>query len=170
MYSPNVWNISVPPRVHMFLWLLSNNKLLTQDNLSKRQNLNDKTCLFCADLETVHHLLFDCSIMQIMWKDISQMTQKPNLSSFEAVATYWLSNKKQSVINMITSALLWSTWKMRNDIVFFGHIWMNMQEIWRRLLSLKRWQPLYPKNIQVLDRCLLLIDAKAREEVPWLCL
>jgi hypothetical protein len=32
-----VWNLMVPPGIHMFLWLMSNDKLLNRDNLSKRK-------------------------------------------------------------------------------------------------------------------------------------
>jgi hypothetical protein len=32
LYIPAVWNICVPPKIHLFLWLLSHNKLATVDN------------------------------------------------------------------------------------------------------------------------------------------
>ena len=44
-FIPSVWKIHVLPRVHVFLWLLANNKLLTRDNLSKRQKLTDMSFL-----------------------------------------------------------------------------------------------------------------------------
>lgn len=37
-HIPAVWNLNIPLRIHIFLWLLSNNKLLTRDNLSKRRD------------------------------------------------------------------------------------------------------------------------------------
>jgi hypothetical protein len=36
VYIPAIWKIGVPPKVQMFLWLLSHNKLATIDNLRKR--------------------------------------------------------------------------------------------------------------------------------------
>lgn len=36
VYLHSVWKIKVPPRVHIFLWLLSKNKILTRDNLQKK--------------------------------------------------------------------------------------------------------------------------------------
>jgi hypothetical protein len=30
IYMRAVWKLSIPPRVHLFLWLVSKNKLLTQ--------------------------------------------------------------------------------------------------------------------------------------------
>jgi hypothetical protein len=48
VYTPIMRKISVPPRLHIFLWLLANNKVVTIDNLSKRRELNDVSCLFCT--------------------------------------------------------------------------------------------------------------------------
>jgi hypothetical protein len=53
-----MWSISVSPRLHIFLWILANNKFLTRDNLAKRNNLDDVSCLFCTDFESVHNLFF----------------------------------------------------------------------------------------------------------------
>jgi hypothetical protein len=44
--TPLVWKLQVPPRIHMFLWSLSKNKILTCDNLVKRKKIDDLTCLF----------------------------------------------------------------------------------------------------------------------------
>jgi hypothetical protein len=38
--------VSVPSRVHIFLWSLANNKTLTRDNPEKRKKLDDNRCLF----------------------------------------------------------------------------------------------------------------------------
>jgi hypothetical protein len=35
VYVPTVWSVNVPPKVQLFLWLLSHNKLATVDNLNK---------------------------------------------------------------------------------------------------------------------------------------
>jgi hypothetical protein len=56
VYLAAVWKILIPPRVHFFLWLVSKNKLLSRDNLENRRKLDDTSCLFCAEIETTHHL------------------------------------------------------------------------------------------------------------------
>jgi hypothetical protein len=48
-----MWKIPVTSRLHVFLWLLANNKVLTRDNLTKRRPVSDKTCLFCTGNEFV---------------------------------------------------------------------------------------------------------------------
>jgi hypothetical protein len=60
VHIPIVWKLHVPPRLHVFLWLLANNKPLSRDNLVKRQNVPDLTCLFCSKNETCEHLFFEC--------------------------------------------------------------------------------------------------------------
>jgi hypothetical protein len=50
VYTPVVWKIIVSPRFHIFLWLLTNNKILTRDNLAKRKYVEDLTCLFCSEV------------------------------------------------------------------------------------------------------------------------
>jgi hypothetical protein len=36
IHIPAIWNIVVPPKIQLFLWWLSYNKLATVDNLNKR--------------------------------------------------------------------------------------------------------------------------------------
>jgi hypothetical protein len=107
------------------LWLVSHNKLLTRDNPEKRQTVLDKTCLLCNENETVEHLFFSCDILRIMWTEISIILQKEIGLSFENVARLWVSNKKNVVTNMVVAAIMWSTWKHRNDMFFGRCIWSD---------------------------------------------
>lgn len=58
VYVQAVWKLNIPPRVQVFLWLLSKNKLLTRDNLAKRREVNGPACLFCSEHESIVHLFF----------------------------------------------------------------------------------------------------------------
>jgi hypothetical protein len=71
VHTPAIWQLSVPPRIHVFLWLLANNKTLTRDNLHKRRHVEDRTCLFCSDLESVDHLFFKCFVVSQIWHYLS---------------------------------------------------------------------------------------------------
>jgi hypothetical protein len=35
---------------------------VTRDNLVKRRNANDPSCLFCGDVESIAHLFFVCVV------------------------------------------------------------------------------------------------------------
>ena len=94
VYTPVVWNLHVPPRIHIFLWLLTNNKTLTRNNLAKRQKVEDLSCLFCSEPETVQHLFFDCCVARVSWDHLSEVLGTQIWTDFESVARWWVSEKK----------------------------------------------------------------------------
>jgi hypothetical protein len=131
VFTPVVWKINVAPRIHIFLWLFANNKILTRDNLAKRKNLDDKTCLFCKEDESIHHIFFDCCAAKVMWQFISEITDFPMISDFEYLGSLWLKGKKLIPFNVCTSAVLWIIWKTRNNICFQGPAGQR----WKRCLA-----------------------------------
>lgn len=58
-----VWKLVLPPRVQFFLWLMSQNKLLTRDNLQKRRDISDPTCLSVLCLR-----LFLIYFLNVVWQ------------------------------------------------------------------------------------------------------
>ena len=113
-----VWKLSIPPRVQFFLWLLSNNRLLTRDNLAKRREVNDRTCLFCGENESITHLFFQCCVAKLVWDAVSDWLNRRVGNDFESVASLWLSNKRHMVCNIISSVVMWVLWKLRNSLCF----------------------------------------------------
>jgi hypothetical protein len=95
--TPVVWKIIVPLRLHIFLWLLVNNKILTRDNLAKRKKIE----------ENVHHVFFGCYVTRTLWDNISEILQ-PVGADFESVAKLWLNEKKFKSVNTCTSAIIWT--------------------------------------------------------------
>lgn len=76
LFLPAVWKLAMPPKIHVFLWLFSQNKFMTRDNLRKRHIIKPLECVFCAKHETNHHLFFDCVVAKNIWSFISQFFQK----------------------------------------------------------------------------------------------
>jgi hypothetical protein len=105
VHTPVVWKLHIPPKIHIFLWLLANNKLLTRDNVCKRREVEDKTCLFCNEHESIHHLFFDCVVAKVILGHIAAIFDKPIESDFESVARWWLSENKHSVLNIFSCSL-----------------------------------------------------------------
>jgi hypothetical protein len=74
VFVSSVWKLNISLRVQFFPWLLSNNKLLTRDNLAKREGgVSDPTCPLCAENKSINHLFFECCIVQIIWKCIYEL-------------------------------------------------------------------------------------------------
>jgi hypothetical protein len=140
IFTPVVWKLKVPPKLHIFLWLLANNKTITRDNLAKRRDVEDESCLFCEEKESIYHLFFDCCVARVMWKMCSEIAGKQLGADFESVAKFWLHDKSENCLNVLTTAVFWSIWKFRNDMCFQGRKWSGMQEILRSWLRMvKDW-------------------------------
>ena len=115
VFVPAVWQLKVPSRVNFFLWLLSKNKTLTRDNLNIRKKLDDLTCLFCKENESVQHLFFECVVAKQMWLCFSEVCDREIGQNFLPIGQLCLSNKKFVVCNPFCAAALWGLWKLRKE-------------------------------------------------------
>jgi hypothetical protein len=59
-----------PTKSKFFLWLVLHNKILTKDNLSKRNWKGPLNCVFCGLPESIDHLFFQCSVARFIWRII----------------------------------------------------------------------------------------------------
>lgn len=70
VFIPAVWKLVVPPGIHIFLWLVAYNKVMTRDNLLKRNMQKTLNCVFCSEHESVQHLFCECVVALQVWKEI----------------------------------------------------------------------------------------------------
>lgn len=146
VHVPAVWNLKIPPRVQFFLSLLSKNKLLTRDNLSIRRKAEEKTCLFCCELESVNHLFFDCVVAKQLWSVMSDIFGRSLGSDFLSIGQLWISNNKFLDCNMFSAAALWGLWKLRNKICFQGIAWKDMRLVLMNIaVTVQSWALLCPQ-------------------------
>jgi hypothetical protein len=106
--------------------------VLTRDNLSKRRHVEDPSCLFCSNVESAHHLLFECCVAKVMWRNLSDIWGNVIGGDFESLASLWLCSKKFKTLNICTSVVLWAMWKMRNLLCFQVNQWCGMQVVFYR--------------------------------------
>jgi hypothetical protein len=88
VFVSSVWKLFIPPRVQFFLWVLSKNKLLTRDNLAKRRKVDDPTCLFYAENESIIHLFFECCFVNLIRDYIADVLGVRIGLDFESVARF----------------------------------------------------------------------------------
>ena len=63
-----LWNLKAPERLKMFLWRLCVNALPTRDNLFKRMNITDTSCMLCNESEeNPCHLFLHYPIAKALW-------------------------------------------------------------------------------------------------------
>jgi hypothetical protein len=101
--------------------------------------------VFSALKKSVHHLFFGYVVAQRAWRVISQILGVETGTDYESVAKMWLCNKKYGVINIVTSAVCWSIWMLRNAIIFQEVAWVGMKLLWEIIVPMLRcWRVLVP--------------------------
>jgi hypothetical protein len=105
--------------------------LLTRNNLGKRRQVDDKSCVFCSDEESINHLFFECVVSKQAWVVVSEVVGFQMGANYESMAKCWLCNKKYVVINMLSSAVCWSL------ICFWEANWLSMKALWQRVVLMK---------------------------------
>jgi zinc-binding in reverse transcriptase len=138
------WRLTIPPKVKLFLWLLLQDKLLTNENLVKRNWPGGSKCMLCdvTLLETSCHLFFSCSYSQRVWADIMPNNhQVPD--QIEVIPT--ILNTTRMTNNLITqqyAAVCWNIWKERNRHIFQDKKMTANTLTTRVLLDLELWRTL----------------------------
>jgi hypothetical protein len=161
IYLPSVWKLKIPPRIQVFLWLFSQNKIMTRDNLRIRGMVKPLDCEMCKELETVKHIMFECIVARLIWAIVERVFDC-NITNFESIASKWLCNKKFLHFNLVTSVALCGLWINRNNLVFNKNFWINIKQVWRLVLSfVKEWKVPFKeleggKSSQFMD-CLLVM-------------
>jgi hypothetical protein len=151
--------------VFFFLWLVSKNKVLIHDNLEKRRVVEDTSCLFYSEKESVH-LLFECVVAKSAWEVVNEATGCRVGADYESIEKLWLYNKKFGNVNMVIAAVCWSVWKLRNTT--HGGVWVNKEMLWWRVLTMLRcWRVLV--RMVGFDAILAFLErlVVAPEQIPW---
>jgi hypothetical protein len=163
VFGHTVWNLNIPSRVQFFLWLLSSNRLLTRDNLAKRREVNYPTCLFCDEQESISHLFFQCCVAKHVWAAISGWLEREMGEDFESIASLWIANKRHMIRNIVSSAVLWVLWKLRNLLYFQGVPWSGMKKVFAMTgRMLRGWLPMFKLNVQEkLEKIIQLVEEEA---------
>jgi hypothetical protein len=72
--SKSIWKVKVPPRVAFFVWTATLGKILTLDNLRKRNIIVMEWCYMCRNYgESIDHLFLHCMVATELWSTILQL-------------------------------------------------------------------------------------------------
>jgi hypothetical protein len=70
----SIWKVKVPPRVAFFVWTATLRKILTLDNLRKRNIIVMEWCFMCKSFgESIDHLFLHCMVATELWRTILQI-------------------------------------------------------------------------------------------------
>jgi len=141
-----LWRNFAPPRVKMFGWLLTKQRIQCKVALVRKLILQDAKCDICGqEEETADHIISCCIFAQEFWARMGW-----NADNIAPVQRLWeTTSPHEAPANSISSIILlycWELWKHRHDVVFRG---MNPNH--ERLIAAcrqntKLWQCRLPRN------------------------
>ncbi|CAN0874990.1 Putative ribonuclease H protein At1g65750 [Linum grandiflorum] len=113
-----VWRWSGPNKIRHFLWLVSHNRLLTNEERCRRHLTTQVLCSFCSShTESCIHILRDCTFARQFWSRVlPQVITDNELSKDWGV---WLDEHiRNHRYSLIFGVGVWLLWRARNKRVF----------------------------------------------------
>jgi hypothetical protein len=92
-------------------------------------------------------------ISKLLWQEVQEIFNI-EINDFLSLASKWLYSKRYFQFNFVSSAVIWTIWNNRNSIVFNRSSWLNMKQVWQRLLGyLRNWKiPFKDQTWELVDR------------------
>ena len=116
-----LWKLKIPQKIKKIMWFLHRKVLLTKDNLAKRNWKGTLHCSFCGNDESIDHLFIACPFAKLVWRVVFCTYNIPPPTNVTNMFGNWLrgiDKKTKDRIRIGVSAICWSIWNCRNDIVF----------------------------------------------------
>eukprot|EP00253_Pinus_taeda_P032484 PITA_32484 len=163
----HVWQPKLWPKISIFLWLLSKNRILTWDNLQKRGFIGPSRCPNCnAQEETSTHLMEACALAAQLWNRVAHCNNRrmDRQGDIANILRSWPQVPFQSPIlnslwNLIPGFLYWTLWKERNNRIFNNKsrsvdiLWLLLKLNLQETLALRAWSendwPTLPQEILI---------------------
>lgn len=155
-----IWKNAAPPRVQMFLWLLTRGRIQCRANLFRKKIVDSPNCLHCPNLEeTADHIIFNCPFAMQFWNALGFQGD----SNFQTSLLYLVQCPTQlpkEQFNAFISLCCWNLWKRRNGVVFRE----ELLSLRATLISCKsealQWRHRMPrKSKKIIDSWCTLFDA-----------
>jgi len=128
-----VWDNLALPKVNFFFWTLVHNKLLTGNNLEKRNIAGPHRCELCrSHSETTQHLFLECKFAKETWEHalldlqiptFPQSTVAELFDSWNNIYAHSIPYKSfwKKISTAIPKFVCWQIWLARNDQIFNGN-------------------------------------------------
>ncbi|KAM6568954.1 hypothetical protein CsatB_016939 [Cannabis sativa] len=113
-----LWQISVPSKVHHFLWKACSGCLPTKVQLQTKHVNVDLMCPLCnLETETIFHVLLGCNFSKACWF-FSAATQPTGVFTEFSCWFFDLLENSSTAVVVEAAMLSWSIWKTRNEVLW----------------------------------------------------
>jgi hypothetical protein len=116
----SVWRTKAPPMVAFFIWSATLGKILTLDNLRKKNMVLINRCRMCKrDEETIDHLLLHCECAQVLWNAFFSrfgLAWSMPRGVENLLQCWWTGGRFRSAVvwKMVPHCIMWCLWSERN--------------------------------------------------------
>ena len=120
----SIWRTKAPPRVALFVWSAALGKILTVDNLSKKNMVLVNICGMCKkDEESIDYLLLHCESAQFLWDAFFSgfgLAWVMPRGVADLLHCWWSGGRSRSAMvwKMIPLCIMWCLWSKRNGRFF----------------------------------------------------
>ncbi|KAJ4798488.1 RNA-directed DNA polymerase (reverse transcriptase)-related family protein [Rhynchospora pubera] len=119
-----VWKLKVPPSVKLFIILLAHGRLLTQDQLVRRNINCVQGCILCGQSECENgiHLFFTCTYSSCLWQALGVQISSAHLDTAISLQDMVMAlftpafNQRSKLVLIATT--FWGLWLERNNRTF----------------------------------------------------
>eukprot|EP00253_Pinus_taeda_P009219 PITA_09219 len=125
-----IWECFSIPKINFFFWTLFHNKILTSENLCKRNIAGPHRCVLCKKAqETSAHIFLECEFTQKTWTSFLaglNVSSPANCSITEMFLTWKARYPHRIAAKSLWSKVwvaapkyvCWKVWLSRNEIIF----------------------------------------------------
>ena len=136
-----IWKPKVPPRVAFFIWTVVLGRILTANNLRRRNIiLVDWCCLCKEDGETIDHLFLHCKVARELWNFVFNLFGMSWVMPRKVVEllSCWQGSlgHHREIWKATPHCLMWCVWRERNARTFEDCEWniLDLKLLFYRLL------------------------------------
>ncbi|CAN1802249.1 Putative ribonuclease H protein At1g65750 [Linum perenne] len=113
------WKWRGPNRIRLFLWLATQEKLLTNKERCKRNMTTSESCEYChLSSESVGHVLRDCTFAKKVWRLVGGFDS--STAGWEGSSADWFKHGLASERSLLFGIVCWLLWRARNERIFTG--------------------------------------------------
>jgi exonuclease III len=121
----SIWRCKVPKRVAFFGWNAALGKILTHDNLRKRNIVVVEWCCLCKkNGESVDHLLLHCEVATYLWHSVFTLFGMEWVMPEKVIDLFSCWNQvggkdlSRDIWRMAPLCVIWCIWRERNARIF----------------------------------------------------
>jgi len=136
-----IWCVKAPSKVAFFVWTATLGKILTHDNLRKRNVLVVEWCCMCKKSgESIDHLLLHCEVACNLWNyiltlfGVQWVMPRKVLELFTCWGDSFRCDPTKEVWLLVPLCLMWCLWHKR-DARLFEDVETSMLELRKLLLN-----------------------------------